>query len=289
MNGPPETPLGAGVVHKVLNNNVVVSEDAAGAEVVLMGRGLGFQTKPGDRVEVSKIEKTFLLEGDPAQAEATLANAPIELAMAVAAAIGDAQKMLGRDLGRSLPIAVIDHVGYVLERLAGGIRIPAAPLPELGVLYPDEFAAAGAMAARLSRDLGEELPAEEQIFLTMHLLNATRDEPNGTASLLLRRLQHIVGTVEHFYGITLDVSSPDYARFILHVKFLLQRLVSKTMLESGDTSFYDFARNSYPRAAECADRVAAYIQAATESELTAEERLYIIVHIERLTKRVGVG
>lgn len=33
-------------VHKVINNNVVISIDESGRERVLMGRGLGFQLKP---------------------------------------------------------------------------------------------------------------------------------------------------------------------------------------------------------------------------------------------------
>ncbi|GAA1466071.1 PRD domain-containing protein [Microbacterium thalassium] len=287
MGSRREEPHGAGVVHKVLNNNVVVSAGITGSEVVLMGRGLGFQMKPGDPIDVAKVEKTFLLEGDRAHAEELLANAPYALVDAVDEAVTQAQLGLGRDLGRSLPVAIIDHLQFVLQRLSDGIRIPTAPMPELGVLYPEEYRTAEAMVARLSGDLEVDLPDEEKVFLTMHLLNATQDAPNGTAALLFRRVQHIVGTVEDFFEVELDTESPDYARFILHVKFLLQRLVSGSMLEGGDTSFYEFARKSYPQAAECSDAVAEYIRAASDSELTDEERLYIIVHVERLTQRVA--
>jgi beta-glucoside operon transcriptional antiterminator len=119
------------------------------------------------------------------------------------------------------------------------------------------------------------------------VLNATRDEPNGTAALLFRRVQHVVMTVENGLGVTLDVESPDYARFVLHIQFLLQRLVSRTMLRSGDSSFFEFAKHSYPRSFEIAQEVKAYVKAATESELTDEELLYVIVHVERLATQVG--
>ncbi|WES63214.1 PRD domain-containing protein [Microbacter sp. GSS18] len=287
MGSRTEPRRGPGVVHKVLNNNVVVTVGTKGTEVVLMGRGLGFQVKPGDPIDADKIEKTFLLEGDRAHAQETLANVPYALVEAVDQSIVVAQGSLGRDLGRSLPVAIIDHLQFVLQRLSEGIRIPTAPMPELGVLYPEEYRAAELMVEQLSTDLSVDLPDEEKVFLTMHLVNATQDAPNGTAALLFRRVQHIASTVESFFDLSLDTESPDYARFILHVKFLLQRLVSDSMLQSGDTSFYEFARRSYPRAAECADVVAEYIHAAAGTELTDEERLYIIVHVERLTQRVG--
>lgn len=271
-------------MHKVLNNNVVIQIDESGRERVLMGRGLGFGLKPSDAVDPAKVEKTFILDDGEAGARELrlLDDTPYPVIQAVARAIDGAERRLGRSLGRGFTIAVLDHVSYVLERLDAGVRIPSTSMPELRVLYPDEYAAAVEMARDLASGLGRELPPEESVFLTMHLLNATRDEPNGTAALLARRFQHVVATVERGLGVELDVDSPDYARFVLHVQFLLQRLVSRTMLTSGDTSFFEFAKHSYPESFEIATQVKGYIDAATESELTEEEVLYLIVHIERL-------
>jgi len=281
--------FGEDAAHKVLNNNVVISVDGLGRERVLMGRGLGFQLKPEDPIDYTKVEKTFVLDAglDRAHIQAVLSATSYEVVEAVAEGVEAAERSLGRDLGRHIIVAVMDHIGFVLERLQRGVRIPTASMPELRVLYPDEFRAATEMADLIADRLSVQLPAEEAVFLTTHLLNATRDEPNGTAALLFRRVQHVVSTVEAYFGITLDTASADYARFILHVKFLLQRLVTKTMLRGGDTSFYDFAVQRYPQAFACATAVRDYVRASTGSELTDEEMLYLIVHIERLTQRVG--
>lgn len=277
------------VAHKVLNNNVVISVDAEGRERVLMGRGLGFQLKPHDTIDPAKVEKTFVLDAGPdGDRERTmLAEVPYPVVEAVSRAIDEAERILQRSLGRRLTMAVIDHIQFVLERLAKGVRIPATHMPELRVLHPQEFAAAERMAASISAALDQELPAEEAVFLTMHLLNATRDEPNGTAALLFRRVQHVATTVETGLGVALDTSSPDYARFVLHVQFLLQRLVSKSMLRGSDTSFFEFAKHSYPRSYEIAEQVKDYVRAATGSDLTDEELLYVIVHVERLAGQVA--
>jgi len=277
------------VAHKVLNNNVVITVDAAGTERVLMGRGLGFQLKPHDTVDAGKVEKTFVLdagsEGD--HERQILSDVPYPIIEAVTRAVDGAERMLGHHLGRRLTMAVIDHIQFVLERLAQGIRIPTTSMPELRVLHPQEFAAASRMAAAIGAALDTRLPDEEAVFLTMHLLNATRDEPNGTAALLFRRVQHVVATVESGLGVDLDTESPDYARFILHVQFLLQRLVSRSMLRGSDTSFFEFAKHSYPRSFAIAERVKAYVREATGSDLTDEELLYVIVHVERLAQQIS--
>ncbi|MET0989787.1 MAG: PRD domain-containing protein [Glaciihabitans sp.] len=278
-------------LHKVLNNNVVIAIDKSGQERVLMGRGLGFQLRPTDPIDPAKVEKTFVLDqgSDADHARQILTDVPYPVIEAVMTAVEEAERSLGRILGRRLPLAIIDHIQYVLERLETGIRIPTTTMPELRVLHPQEFAAAEAMADSISASLQTALPEEESVFLTMHLLNATRAEPNGTAALLFRRVQHVIGTVERGLGVDLDVASADYARFILHVQFLLQRLVAESMLRGSDTSFFEFAKLSYPRSYAIALDVKAYVSAATGSELTDEELLYVIVHVERLANQVNVG
>lgn len=49
-------------IHKILNNNVVCTMKDNETEVVLMGRGLGFQKKVGDAIDESKIETRELSE-----------------------------------------------------------------------------------------------------------------------------------------------------------------------------------------------------------------------------------
>lgn len=276
-------------LHKVVNNNVVIQIDESGRERVLMGRGIGFQLKPTDAIDPARVEKTFILDsGEDAEHELRLlAEVPYAVLEAVSRAVDGAERALGRALGRGFTIAVVDHIQFVLERLDQGLRIPSTPMPELRVLHPQEFSAAADMAASIATALGRELPPEESVFLTMHLLNATRDEPNGTAALLFRRVQHVVATVENGLGVHLDTESLDYARFVLHVQFLLQRLVSRSMLRSQDTSFFEFAKHSYPASFAIATEVKQYVRAATESELTDEEVLYLIVHIERLKSQIS--
>ena len=50
-------------ITKIINNNVVSSVDEQGREVVIMGRGIGFQRVPDDEIDQKKVEKIFLIQG----------------------------------------------------------------------------------------------------------------------------------------------------------------------------------------------------------------------------------
>ncbi len=46
-------------VKRIFNNNIILANDVD-HEVVIMGRGIGFQKHPKDQVDEKKIEKKFM-------------------------------------------------------------------------------------------------------------------------------------------------------------------------------------------------------------------------------------
>ena len=49
-------------IEKVINNNIISARDDKGVELVVMGRGIGFDKKPGNEITDGKIEKIFRLD-----------------------------------------------------------------------------------------------------------------------------------------------------------------------------------------------------------------------------------
>lgn len=47
-------------ISKILNNNAVIIIDDQRKEKVVVGTGIGFQKKPGEEIESSKIKKYIL-------------------------------------------------------------------------------------------------------------------------------------------------------------------------------------------------------------------------------------
>lgn len=49
------------IIHKILNNNVVVMLDENGKEKIVMGRGIAFKKRIGDKIDENVVEKIFIL------------------------------------------------------------------------------------------------------------------------------------------------------------------------------------------------------------------------------------
>ncbi|MCF0110938.1 MAG: transcription antiterminator BglG, partial [Erysipelotrichaceae bacterium] len=52
------------VIHKIVNNNLIITKSKKGTDVILKGKGIGFQKKPGDVVNDELIEQKFVLENE---------------------------------------------------------------------------------------------------------------------------------------------------------------------------------------------------------------------------------
>lgn len=85
-------------ITKILNNNVVVVIDDQQREKVVMGRGIGFQKRPGERINSSGIEKEYALSSHELNGRLSelLSHMPLEVMATCDRIISLAQERLGK-------------------------------------------------------------------------------------------------------------------------------------------------------------------------------------------------
>ena len=105
-------------VTKVINNNIVISENDDQQELVVMGKGLGFKQKPGDLIDEAKIEKVYLStqEWNVTKLTQLLSSIPIEQIQVANEIISFAKVSLGKKLSENLFLTLTDHINYAIER-----------------------------------------------------------------------------------------------------------------------------------------------------------------------------
>ena len=273
------------IIEKVINNNIISAYEKSGAEVIVMGRGIGFKKKQGEVVPADQISKIFRIKSRTLteQFKELLANMPLERVRISDEIISHAKDHLKLKLNQSIYVTLTDHINFAIERVSQGIEPQNALLWEIKRFYPQEFQL-GIYALELIQDrLGILLPEDEAGFIALHFVNAEYGTDIRDAVKFPDQMQAIVDIVERELGILLDESSLHYERFVTHIKFLIQRIYRKELLSSEDRELSLMMQRKYPRDYECSVKVAEYIMQATGSRLSEEEIMYLSVHIRRVS------
>ena len=273
------------IIEKVINNNIISAYEKSGAEVIVMGRGIGFKKKQGEVVPADQISKIFRIKSRTLaeQFKELLANMPLERVRISDEIISHAKDHLKLKLNQSIYVTLTDHINFAIERVSQGIEPQNALLWEIKRFYPQEFQL-GIYALELIQDrLDILLPEDEAGFIALHFVNAEYGTDIRDAVKFPDQMQAIVDIVEHDLGIMLDESSLHYERFVTHIKFLIQRIYRKELLSSEDRELSLLMQRKYPREYQCSVKVAEYIMQATGCRLSEEEIMYLSVHIRRVS------
>lgn len=273
------------IIEKVINNNIISAYEKSGAEVIVMGRGIGFKKKQGEVVPTDQISKIFRIKSRTLaeQFKELLANMPLERVRISDEIISHAKDHLKLKLNQSIYVTLTDHINFAIERVSQGIEPQNALLWEIKRFYPQEFQL-GIYALELIQDrLDILLPEDEAGFIALHFVNAEYGTDIRDAVKFPDQMQAIVDIVERDLGILLDESSLHYERFMTHIKFLIQRIYRKELLSSEDRELFLLMQRKYPREYQCSVKVAEYIMQATGSRLSEEEIMYLSVHIRRVS------
>ena len=133
--------VGCMTIEKVINNNIVSAFDEIGREVVVMGCGIGFGSRPGAKIPEDKIEKIFRIESGSVadQFKELLAGVPLEHAKISSDIISYAKGALKLKLNQSIYVTLTDHINFAIARYAKGINLENALLWEIKRFYPQEY------------------------------------------------------------------------------------------------------------------------------------------------------
>ena len=271
-------------VEKVINNNIVSAYDETGREVVVMGRGIGFGVKAGAVINQSKIEKIFRIKSQSVaeQFKELLANMPLEHAQISNDIISYAKSTLKLKLNQSIYVTLTDHINFAIERYQKGINLENALLWEIKRFYTQEYEL-GKYAIDLIRErLHVSLPEDEAGFIALHFVNAEYGTDIRDALHFPNQMKDILNIVTRELGIRLDEGSLHYERFITHVKFLLQRVYRKELLPDEESELAEMMKKKYPKEYACSEKIADYIEEAAGCRLSAEEIMYLSIHIRRI-------
>ncbi|EMB62774.1 BglG family transcription antiterminator LicT [Streptococcus mutans] len=274
-------------IEKVFNNNVVQILGINNEEIIVMGKGLGFQKKPGDEVNQDLIEKRFILQntdtdmvGELSRVYVDLDSEEIDLVLEI---IHQGQEKLGQTFDISLYIALADHLHYTIQRTREGLTLQNPLAWEVRKFYPEEFQLGKDTIELVKEKMTLQLADDEAASIALHFINAQKDggllEKNHLISKIVSDILEIVRL--HF-GEVRDEESISYNRFITHVQYFAQRVANSLVQGKNDAFLYEQVKENYPHAFACTEKIKSYVESAYNFAMSRDEQVYLTIHIQRL-------
>lgn len=133
---------------------------------------------------------------------------------------------------------------------------------------------------------GTALPRAEAVNIALHIVNAELEGSDLSSTLAaVEVLDEVTVLVERELGIALDRESYNYARFAMHIQFLVRRLSSGKVMEQGSDKMLSELSAEYPATYRCAQAVAKEIEQRHGWHCSSDEVLYLMLHIYRVQNR----
>ena len=275
-------------VVRVFNNNAVLVENEANEEMVLIGKGIAFAKKTGDLINEELIQKKFVFENS--QLNEKLAKLFNEVPVKYIELTLDIVEMAGKELNTkfnsNIYIALADHIAYAVERCSNNETIKNALLWEIKKFYPNEFAAAMKALEMIRYETNIEMTEDEAGFIALHFVNGQSEgELMAQTVAVTKIVEDILHIVEYHFHFKIDETSLNYILFVTHIQYFARRLFAKEVIDDGDDILFEQIKNRYQDSYNCSLKVKKYIGSNYHIDISNDELVYFILHINRVCNR----
>lgn len=277
---------------KILNNSIVLVLNDIGQEVILMGKGIGYNKSVGYQLNENDIEKVFILEEKDiskniTQLTSEIDNVYFELAEQV---ITYAVENYNMELIKHIYLGLTDHLFFAVKRIRDGIEIQNFYTENLKIFNPDEFQVGLYACCLIKEKMNIEFPIDEASSIAFHFINAQQNNPYSTKNKKISEVvKGILDIVKYTFIIKYDEESIAYIRFISHVRRFAQRVINSRQ-ESEDTNdiLFDNIFDTCYREYDCVKKIRIFVKEKYHTDISRQEELYLTIHIHRILEEYSL-
>jgi transcriptional antiterminator len=274
-------------IERVLNNNVLIADHPSYQEVVLIGKGIGFNRKHGDTIDTDLAEKFFVLKNEKEQQNyiKLLPFIDNELLEVIISAIHLIKQRTNSQLNEHIHVALTDHLMFAITRVRQGMEITNPFLIETKTLYRFEYEVASDVVELIKKKTGVSLPVGEIGFIALHIHSAITNKTLSDVNQHSQLVSRLIGMIEEQLGLDIDKESIDYMRLVRHLRYTIERVIKGEQVEEPD-KISSLLKQEYPVCYNLAWKIIKIMQQALKKQVFDAEAVYLTMHLQRLQKKI---
>lgn len=269
---------------KKINNNVAIRIDGNGNEVVVFGRGVGFERTPYELTDFSKVEQTFY--NVDRRFYDLFQDLDEKVLLLVSRLVEKIQMSSSQKWNPNLTIILADHIQFALERYHSGMRIEMPYLDEMEESEPKIHSYAFWIVKNVNHHFQVRLPKGEISCIAMHLLNAQlgapKQEQESHEEKRIRIFRQVVAIILEHFETKLPGKDSSYFRFRQHINYFVKRKENNEEFSGQNEELFEMMSKQYPDVYACVLKINDYLYHEYQSNCSMDELLYLMIHINRL-------
>lgn len=271
---------------KVLNNSLIMALDNDGTETILMGKGIGYNKAIGYEFKPHEVEKVFVLKDkDVSRNIIRLASDVDSIYFEIAKSTIDyAKEKYNMNLMSHIYLSLTDHIAFAVKRHKDNIVISNLYVDEMARFNEAEYDVGKYALQLIKEQLGVELTTDEIGNIAFHFINAQVNHPYNEKNLKIVSITNdILEIVKYHFRLIYNEDSIAYSRYVTHVKFFAQRLVSNKQLNEDSLAYvYGEVAKKCEKEKECVLKIEKFINQKYGFNFTPQESMYLTIHIHRI-------
>ncbi|AWB45648.1 PtsGHI operon antiterminator [Paenibacillus sp. CAA11] len=277
------------LVNKVLNNNVIIADHPEHGEVVVIGKGIGFNRKPHEAIPLKSVEKLFILKNaqEQEQYKQLIPQVDEKLIEVINEAILYIAQRSEITLNEHIHIALTDHIAFAIKRAEQDIAIHNPFLFETKEIYPLEYELAEHVMKQLEEKMGIDLGQDEVGFVALHIHSAMTNQHITEVKEHSQLIADLVGIIEEHFHYSIARHSLDYARMLTHLRFAIERIRRGERVQE-TSKLEELLRDEYPELYSLAWKLTKVMEQRLKKPVYQAETSYLTMHLHRVAPKGAI-
>lgn len=269
-------------VLKVITNNIVRAYDINDHEVILLGKGIGYNKKTKDYISSYGVENTFVLSSkqETELYKQLLQSTSLKLIDISREVITYIQQHFDKPLNEHIHIALTDHIAFLVRRCKMGIPIDNPFIYETNSLYPKETEVAEKVVDMLNERLSINIPPGEIGFIVLHIVSSITNTQMSDIQRIASLINKLTEIIEKQAMVTLDKSSLNYTRLVTHLRFAIERIIRGEVMKS-PSEVEKVVKEAYPQCYALALKLIDVMHTDLQKNVDKSEAVYLSLHLYR--------
>lgn len=183
-----------------------------------------------------------------------------------------------------LLFTLAEHLHFAVERCKANVNIANKLTWEIKRYYQKEYNIGELARDMVSAKFSVNLPEDEAVHIAFHIINASSQCDETNAHKQVELVNRVAEIVRYKLNKNIDINSIHYARFITHLRYFAERVLSNNIELEETDDFYNELIRFHPRAMVVAEAIRDYIKNNYAIFIPNDELTWLGIHISKLSK-----